>query len=632
MAAAIADKGATLSKCLHGYSTSEKKINPFGPYQIFAVIVILYASIEWAGNSTFMNVLGSLEPDWNCTLRNGSFYTVNAPTNNDSCAFMKKNCKSYTAEKASVEFVSLVADFKLVCDDADKVKWIEIIQAGGSLVGSIIGGHMGDHLGRKTIFFTGQLLIIITSIMSIASRGWIAYASIQGVNCFLYGVIEVTSLTMMMEYTNNKYRVIMANAFQWPFAYMTIALIAFLTKGWQNFFVFLNLVSSPLTIGFMLFLESPRWLIATGKLDKACDVLNDIAHQRWNNTKAHFTTQDISSIHKNEKKRFYTFYHLFSTPRLAKQSLMQILSMFTYAMVSNTYLYTVGGLHDSVIMFIFLDGIFRLFTPFIIIFLDIYLPGFGRKIQFIGALVIEGILFGVVILLIALGYEYDNIWVSILVIITTMINDCVFWINIVQITTQRYPTVIRSIAFGSLHSIKHIGSIVGFLILTPLLTSSWTLGAFIIPEILIVITLITGIFLQPETKGKALMDQMVEANFGRLENELPRALIRLAAGHKVAQMEVREKYRKELEAVQAAKLAGESVDSPWVFRGTALSEPNPVPPERNGRDAYEYQGSTKQSEKLQLKPHYQNDGYEEDDEDELESDLGIPSSKNEWRL
>jgi len=37
-----------------------------------------------------------------------------------------------------------------------------------------------------------------------ASRGWIAFAVIQGVNCFLYGVIETTSLAMMMEYTNNK--------------------------------------------------------------------------------------------------------------------------------------------------------------------------------------------------------------------------------------------------------------------------------------------------------------------------------------------------------------------------------------------------------------------------------------------
>ncbi|XGW14981.1 hypothetical protein V3C99_000902 [Haemonchus contortus] len=598
------------------YTTFEEvlqKINPFGPYQIFTVIVILYASIEWAGNSTFMDVLGSLEPNWNCTLKNGSYYTVVAPTDDNSCAFLKRNCSSYTAEKDSVEFVSLVADFKLICDDADKVKWIQVIQAGGSLLGSIMGGHMGDHLGRQTIFFTGQLLIIITSMMSTASQNWIAYASIQGVNCFLYGVIEVTSLTMMMEYTNNKYRVVMASAFQWPFAYMTIALIAFLTKGWQNFFVFLNLVSSPLTIGFMLFLESPRWLIATNKLDKACDVLNDIAHRRWNNTKAHFTTSDISSIHKHEKKRFYTFYHLFSTPRLAKQSLMQILSMFTYAMVSNTYLYTVDGVHNSVIMFTFFNGLFRLFTPFIIIFLDLQLPSFGRKIQFIGALLIEAVLFGVIILLVSLGYDYNHTAVTILVIITIMINDCVFWINIVQITTQRYPTVIRSIAFGSLHSIKHIGSIVCLLFVTPLLTS-WTVGAFVIPEILIVVTLIIGFFLQPETKGKALMDQMVEANYGRLENELPRALIRLAAGHKVAQMEAREKYRKDFEAAEAAKRAGQDVSSPWAFKG-------PSPPTQSiGLGAgYEYQA---RSEEAQLK-QYTNGAYNSDD-DRLDADLGIP--------
>ncbi|VDM60039.1 unnamed protein product [Angiostrongylus costaricensis] len=375
------------------------------------------------------------------------------------------------------------------------------------------------------MFFIGQLFIIITSIMSTASRNWIAYAFIQGMNCFLYGVIE----------------------------------------GWQNFFVFLNLVSSPLTIGFMLFHESPRWLIATGKLDMACSVLNDIAHQRWNNTKARFTTTDISFIHKNDKKRCYTFYHLFSSPRLAKQSLMQILSMFTYALVTNTYLCTVGRVHDSAIMFIFLDGIFRLFTPFIIIFLDLYIPRFGRKIQFIGALVIEAVLFGIIILLISSGYDYSHIYVTIPVIISIMINDCVFWINIVQITTQRYPTVIRSIAFGSLHSIKHIGSIAAILVVTPLL-SSWTLGAFVIPEIFVIITIVIGLFLQPETKGKALMDQIVEANYGRLENELPRALIRLAAGHKVAQMELREKYRRELEAVQSANRAGHEIDSPWIFR------------------------------------------------------------------
>lgn len=178
-------------------------------------------------------------------------------------------------------------------------------------------------------------------------------------------------------------------------------------------------------------------------------------------------------------------------------------------------------------MFTFLDGVFRLFVPIIIVIFDLMVPRFGRKIQFLGSLVIEGILFGVVIALVATGTcTYDSRAVTILVIITTMINDCIFWINIVQITTQRYPTVIRCIAFGFLHSFRHAGAIIGFVILRPLLTSNWPTGAFVIPEAMIVITIIVGFFFQPETKGKALMDQMVEANYGRLENELPRALIR----------------------------------------------------------------------------------------------------------
>ncbi len=60
----------------------------------------------------------------------------------------------------------------------------------------------------------------------------------------------------------------------------------------------------------------------------------------------------------------------------------------------------------------------------------------------------------VVLVLLIVGKKYDDLSITILVIIATMINDCVFWMNIVQITTQRYPTVIRCIAFGSLHSIK----------------------------------------------------------------------------------------------------------------------------------------------------------------------------------
>ncbi|GMS80178.1 hypothetical protein PENTCL1PPCAC_2353, partial [Pristionchus entomophagus] len=542
------------------------RIRPFGPYQIFCCIVILYASIEWAGNATFMETLGSVEPDWNCTLKDGSGYKTVGNYEKDKCQIIKDQCTEINAKTDNLEFFSLRAKFKLICDD-DYVPIIQISMAGGSLIGALVGGHLGDAFGRQTLFFVGQLLIIITSMMSTASQGWLSFSIIMGVNCVLYGLLETTSLTMMMEYTSNKFRIIHAACFQWPIAYMVMALIAFLTKDWQTYFVFLNLVASPLAIGFMLFHESPRWLIARNKLDDACTVLNDLAHERWNNTKAKFTTRDISTITKNHTKpQYYTVFSLFASRRLAKQSFMQFISAFTYSIVSSTYIYTTSGIHSNAIMYTFLDGVFRIFVPFIIIFLDYRFKAFGRKMQFIGALTIEAILFAIVIVLIAVGYNYNDTAVTILIIITTMINDCVFWINIIQVTTQRYPTVIRCIAFGFIQSVKHLGSIVGVIALQPVL-KSYSLGAFIIPEALILITLVLGFFLQPETKGKALMDQMVEANYGRLENAIPKALIKLAAGHKVNQVERREELRKEMEAVEAAIEKGKIVDSPWMFKG-----------------------------------------------------------------
>ncbi len=69
-------------------------------------------------------------------------------------------------------------------------------------------------------------------------------------------------------------------------------------------------------------------------------------------------------------------------------------------------------------------------------------------------LAITGICFAANIIMLATGIKFDHIAITILTIIATMINDSAFWMSIVQITTQRYPTVVRCIAFGSLHSIK----------------------------------------------------------------------------------------------------------------------------------------------------------------------------------
>uniref|UniRef100_A0A914P8L4 Uncharacterized protein n=1 Tax=Panagrolaimus davidi TaxID=227884 RepID=A0A914P8L4_9BILA len=53
--------------------------------------------------------------------------------------------------------------------------------------------------------------------------------------------------------------------------------------------------------------------------------------------------------------------------------------------------------------------------------------------------------------LVATNHSYTSVAVATPLIVGAMINDSAFWMNIVQVTTQRYPTVIRCIAFGCLH-------------------------------------------------------------------------------------------------------------------------------------------------------------------------------------
>uniref|UniRef100_A0AC34F8L9 Major facilitator superfamily (MFS) profile domain-containing protein n=1 Tax=Panagrolaimus sp. ES5 TaxID=591445 RepID=A0AC34F8L9_9BILA len=76
---------------------------------------------------------------------------------------------------------------------------------GSFLVGSIIGGHLGDWYGRQFLFYMCQLGIVITSCMTTAARDWQGYSVCQALNGLMYGMLEVESITLLMEYTNNRW-------------------------------------------------------------------------------------------------------------------------------------------------------------------------------------------------------------------------------------------------------------------------------------------------------------------------------------------------------------------------------------------------------------------------------------------
>lgn len=73
---------------------------------------------------------------------------------------------------------------------------------------------------------------------------------------------------------------------------------------------------------------------------------------------------------------------------------------------------------------------------------------------------------------------------------------------------------------------RHIGTIIAILVLRPLLDSRFPAGAFIFVLALNILTLILGALLQPDTKGKALLDTIDEVDYTRVEHSLPLALLK----------------------------------------------------------------------------------------------------------
>ena len=311
------------------------RVGMFDRYQIFTCVVVQYASILWAGNYSFMT-LGRLEPDWQCNDPGWNHTIYQAPSESDPRAcHMIRNCTNLTT--LNNPFRSLTEDWQLVCDNANIPDILFLIYLCGRIFGSVIGGHLGDAFGRKKGFFTAQFVLIVTGVMAVACTGWQAFAVLQAVNGFFFGIIEVTALTLMMEYTDSKYRLIPNAMFQWCLGYMVLALIGALTRDWRMYIIMVNLVCSPLLVGYLLFLESPRWLISKGHHFRAAEALTDIASSRWNNKNVAIYEDDLEEIHRDAQPRFYWFIHLFSTKKLALQSFLQMISIFTYSLVDSTY-------------------------------------------------------------------------------------------------------------------------------------------------------------------------------------------------------------------------------------------------------------------------------------------------------
>ncbi|XP_016995417.2 organic cation transporter protein isoform X1 [Drosophila takahashii] len=206
---------------------------------------------------------------------------VNWPANASEMGYRQCRHFEFSDEEGSAK--TLVQEFELVCG-RDILSLVETCFLVGAAAGAVLSGWISDRFGRRhtlMAFVTiqsvfGGILAFSTSVaMFMSLRVIIGFASMT---------VTVVSFVLVVELVSGRWRTVIGilNILPVAISYVLSAGLAYLIRDWRH----LQLaISFPwlimLTIWFWL-PESPRWLLAQGRLDELCALIERAA--RMNGT------------------------------------------------------------------------------------------------------------------------------------------------------------------------------------------------------------------------------------------------------------------------------------------------------------------------------------------------------------
>ncbi|XP_017083944.2 LOW QUALITY PROTEIN: organic cation transporter protein [Drosophila eugracilis] len=201
---------------------------------------------------------------------------INWPANGTELGY--RQCRHFEFSDEEGTAKTLVQEFELVCG-RDILSLVETCFLVGAAAGAVLSGWISDRFGRRhtlMAFVTiqsvfGGILAFSTSVaMFMSLRVIIGFASMT---------VTVVSFVLVVELVSGKWRTVIGilNILPVAISYVLSAGLAYLIRDWRH----LQLaISFPwlimLSIWFWL-PESPRWLLAQGRLDELCGLIERAA-------------------------------------------------------------------------------------------------------------------------------------------------------------------------------------------------------------------------------------------------------------------------------------------------------------------------------------------------------------------
>ncbi|XP_061107892.1 solute carrier family 22 member 4-like [Conger conger] len=231
---------------------------------------------------------------------------------------------------------TMTTEWNLVCGDAWKVPFSLSVFFMGVFTGSILCGQVSDRFGRKFIFFLSLAVQTIFTIIQVVSVSWEMFAILY----FIVGVGQIsnyiTAFILGNEVLGESYRLAFSTMGMCVFyavGYTVLPLFAYFIRSWRILLLVLALPGFLYMPLWWFIPESPRWLLAEGRLKEAEDIVRAAAEKNGVRPPAViFREEDSAKLLEKQTdhpKTSYTYLDLVRTSKIRNITILNVILWFS---------------------------------------------------------------------------------------------------------------------------------------------------------------------------------------------------------------------------------------------------------------------------------------------------------------
>ncbi|XP_035170433.1 solute carrier family 22 member 6-A-like isoform X2 [Oxyura jamaicensis] len=389
-------------------------------------------------------------------------YVASAPPNGSSGPRPTEPCHDGWDYDLSIYVATIVTEWDLVCSYRQLRQMAQSIYMAGVLVGALVLGGLSDKFGRKAMLMWSYLQLGVMGTCTAFAPNYVSYCVFRFTGGMALSGFGLSIACLVVEWIPTPYRAITVaiTGFAYTLGQILLAGLAYAVPHWR----WLQLTVSLPFFVFLLYswwlAESARWLVLSGKAERAVKVLQRVA--RINKKKEEGEKITVENLRSNMKeelaglKSSYTISDLVRTPVI--RHIFFCLSIVWFS-ISFSYYGLAMDLQNFGVSIYLIQVIFGAVDFPAKVVVTVSLSYIGRRVSLMVALFFAGL---VIIANIFVPTELQTVRTALAVIGKGCLSasfNCVF-----LYTTELYPTPIRQTGLGFGSTMARVGGIVAPLV------------------------------------------------------------------------------------------------------------------------------------------------------------------------